>query len=141
MAWANTDDVEDITAVVVLAPTLAMAQAIIELHVDRSPAADAAATARDLYWLKQAVCWQAAWVKDQPGLTSRHLVTRVDQDGAGFEYTGEAAISLAPLAIRAIRNLSWIGGNRVLTLAPVTVAAGLAFNLESSDAQHPWNPL
>lgn len=141
MAWATTADVLTITAVTVTDAVTAQAQAIVEMHVNRTPDADAAAMTRDLYWLKQAVCWQAAWLKDQPGFTSRHLVERVEQDGAGFEYAGQVAVTLAPLAIRAIRNLSWIGGQKVLTLSCPPSVPALAFNNEASDDAHLWEPL
>lgn len=138
--WATPTEVFDISGELVTVPQLKLAQGVVALHVGRTPLADDAASPRDLYWLKQATAWQAAWQKDQPGYTSRSLVQRVQQDGAGFDYAGQAAVSLAPLAIRAIRNLSWIGGHRVLSLgdAPVGLAA---FNVEASDDQHPWRPL
>ncbi len=139
--WATRNDVLDITGELVSLGQLRQAQAVIELHVGRSAAADEAAGARDLYWLKQAVCWQAAWQKDQPGYTQRHQVARVQQDGTGYDYDTSVAVVLAPLAIRAIRNLSWIGGNRVLSLADRTVPAPAAFNVETSDELHPWRPL
>lgn len=139
MAWATTANVETITGTTVTSAQLNAAQAVVELFVGVTPDADDAATTRDLHWLKQAVAWQSVWQKDQPGFSTRSSVEGGDQDGARWTYTSKAAVNLAPLAIRAIKNLSWMGNRSVAVSLPAT--APLAFNVETSDAYHDWVPL
>jgi hypothetical protein len=139
MAWATISEVSDITGQTVDAPKLARAQAVVEIHAGRTPDADAAATARDLHWLKQAVCWQAAWQPLQPAFHARSGIKRVSQDGLTTEYNSQADISLAPLATRAIKNLSWMG-SRTATLTDAWVPPA-AFTNEASDSSHGWVPL
>lgn len=139
MAWATTDDVEDVTGETVTAPQLAQAQAVVELFTGRTPASDDALLVRDVYWLKQAVCWQTVWQKEQPGFASRSSVANMIQDGAHWEYTSKAAVNLAPLAIRAIKNLSWMGSRTVSFAVPLE-AVGQTL-LESSDPVWSWQPL
>jgi hypothetical protein len=139
MAWATVQEVDDITGQTVDAPKLAQAQAVVEIHVGRTPDADAAATARDLYWLKQAVCWQAAWQPAQPAFHARSGLKRVSQDGLTLEHNTAADITLAPLANRAIKNLSWMGSR---TAQPTTRRVPpAAFTNEASDCSHGWVPL
>lgn len=140
MAWATISDVTNITGVTPDATTLAMSQSIVELHVEVSQDADDATSTRDLYWLKQAVCWQAAWLTDQPGYTARSEVTTVDQDGGHWDYKSSASVTLSPLAIRAIKNLSWMRSRTVQMSLPREPVYH-PFNLESSDEWHLWRPL
>lgn len=139
-AWAGIPDVAAITAVTVDAATLAQAQAAVEIYVNRTPDADEAATTRDLYWLKQAVCWQAAWLTEQPMYHARSTFEFQIQDGTHLRLNGAHELQLAPLATRAIRNLSWIG-RRVFTLTRGGTAAPIPFNTEPSDYTHGWEPL
>jgi hypothetical protein len=135
--WASTADVLDITGVIVIPAQLAQAQAVISVYVNRTPDADAAASARDLYWLKQAVCWQAAWLIAQVGYHARTTAKVQIQDGHHLHTEAPHQLQLAPLATRAIRNLSWVG-NSVLSLADNARVPIPAFNTEPSDAFHGW---
>lgn len=139
-AWASIPDVAAITGITVDAATLAQAQAAIEIYVNRTPDADEAASARDLHWLKQAVCWQSAWLTEQPMYHARSTFEFQIQDGTHLRLNAGHELQLAPLATRAIRNLSWMG-NRTLTIAPTATSAPIAFNNEASDWTHGWEPL
>jgi hypothetical protein len=107
MSWATPAEVMTITRRQVAQDVVDSAQAIIELHVDRTEDDTPEISARDLRWLKQAVAWQAAWLPDQPGFTSRSVVTNVSQESQSTTFAHEQAVVLAPLAIVAIRKLSW----------------------------------
>lgn len=116
--WATAADVLAVTgSSPIAAPpatstgdgTLALAQSMIEDHVNRTPAADGGMRTRDLYWLKKAVAWQTVWLPSQPGVLSRVGTTGVSQDGLNATYNSAADILVAPLAQRALKNLSWMG--------------------------------
>ncbi|MCE7081157.1 hypothetical protein [Streptomyces sp. ST2-7A] len=115
MTWATVEDVLHITRKAVDADLVAVAGASIEPHAGRVYDLDADRIgARDRHHLKAATAWQAAWLADQPGYTARHNAQQIDQDGASVTYkrTGDGsgaghAITLAPLAARALKNLSW----------------------------------
>jgi hypothetical protein len=136
MAWATEAEVLSVTGVTVTAAQLAQANSVITIFANRTE--DAELNSRDLYWLKQATCWQAAWQKDQAGFTTRHAITEVTQDGMQLVYTNAdapdlAAVSLAPLAQRALKNTSW-KGSRTLRIRPVKQEP--LSNLKSESADH-----
>jgi|SRR5687768_11911172 len=146
MAWATTAEVLSVTGVTVTDAQLAQANSVITIFANRTE--DAVLSARDLNWLKQATCWQAAWQKDQAGYMTRHAVTEVTQDGMQLIYSGGgepnlASITLAPLAQRALKNTSW-KGSRSVRIDPVSETAwGHTTNLrlESNDDLFPWQPI
>jgi hypothetical protein len=155
MAWATLDDCEDITGsepgivpgvTTTAAGTLALAHSIVRTHVGRTEAAANAMTARDLVWLREAVCWQAAWLPGQPGLLQRVGVQGVSQDGLSAQYRSHADQLLAPLAQRALKNLSWMGTRSLRTTTrpargdapePGLTAASWA----TTDPETGWEPL
>ncbi len=137
--WASVGDVLLTTGVTVSSAELAQAGAVVALHVNRTPDSDVAVSARDLNWLKQAVCWQAVWQRSQPGYATRSEVSHAEQDGAVYSYPSRSAQTLAPLAKRAIKNLTWMG-NRALFLG-VAAAVPAAFTTEASADAHLWSPL
>lgn len=146
MAWATEAEVLSVTGVTVTATQLAQADSVITIFANRTTAAEL--STRDLYWLKQATCWQAAWQKDQAGFATRHAVTEVTQDGMQLIYSGGdspnlAAVSLAPLAQRALKNTSW-KGSRTLRIRPVnedSLSVNTNYRLESNDDLLPWQPI
>lgn len=104
--WATASDVTTVTGKTVAVEHVAAAVSSIAVEVARTT--DDVLSARDLYWLKQATCWQAAWLVDQPDFTGRSEATRIIQDGVAVFYTDHRSVMLAPLAKSAIRNLSWM---------------------------------
>lgn len=108
--WCTVAQVLDITGKTVTESELAQAQFVISLYADRDPSALAlnSITARDQYWLKLATACQAPWQAAQPGYMDQlQTALRTDQDGADVTRPDESSILLAPLARRAIINLSW----------------------------------
>lgn len=104
--WATTADVLDMTGATVTGTQLNQAEATIVTYANRTPDTAGLST-RDLYWLKQAVCYQAPWQAGQAGYHQRSNAFRVDTDGLELERDTEHSVTLAPLAARALKNLSW----------------------------------
>jgi hypothetical protein len=132
VAWATVAEVGDTTGVTVDSSDLAHAQAVIEVYANRTTDADDGLTTRDLGWLKRAVCWQAAWQSSQYGYAARQTAASVSQDGASVTRRSQSDQDLAPLAARALRNLSW-KGSRTQRVRPLGVPRG--GGLVETDAQ------
>lgn len=109
MAWATTSDVTTITGATVTSGDVTVAQSVVETYVNRSEDAVNGFTERDLGHLRKAVAFQAAWLAGQPGYLTRMGATSVQQDGLSTTLTNPADMTLAPLAQRAIKNLTWMG--------------------------------
>jgi hypothetical protein len=131
-AWATLGNVIDITGTAVTLAQLRQAQAVVELFVGRTPAADEQPIRPvDLHWLRQAVCWQAVWQKDQPGYTTRSSFTSMSQDSFQVNVAGRHDLHLAPLAARAVKNLTWMASRSVAIGRPSGVPIP-AFNTEAA---------
>lgn len=133
MAWAIAEDVTVVTGRSATDADLAMAQSVIEGFVRRvSPDDDAGMRARDLRWLRNAVCWQAVWLASNPGAEARGLVSSILQDGVQAQLPTMDAVVLAPLAKRCIRNLSFRRRNHVRMVSDFEDGFGrFAFDLNS----------
>lgn len=118
MTWASGADVTTLTGVPADEVKLTQAQAMIELHVGRTEELGTAEmTARDLDWLRRAVAFQAAWMAGQPDLFTRLEVQRLAQDGMSADFLSDS-LTLAPMARRVLRNLSWRGPARSVSVEP-----------------------
>jgi hypothetical protein len=141
MTWASVADVLAITGQGAETVDVAMASSVIDIYANRTEAASAGLHSRDLGWLKSATAWQCVWQKDQPGYSARSVVSSYSQDGVTVSHSAEWQIALAPLAARALKNLSW-KGTRTMRVANVRVPAGLAdsrdFTNEASDQFSDW---
>ena len=108
MAWAVVSDVSDLTGKTVTAEELAQAQAIVEIACARTDTVpEGTILPRDLEWLRRAVAYEAAWITANPDLFTRMEVTTLLQDGVEARDLPPDALTLAPLARRALRRLSW----------------------------------
>lgn len=142
MAWATLQDVGDVTGHSVTTQELAMAEAAVTIYANRTPSASASIGARDLYWLQQATCWQACWLAEQVLVEGRSVVGSLTQDGMAVNYGAEWQVTLAPLAARSLKNLSWKAARSIdvpSTLQGVGVMRD--FTLEASDDDTPWQEL
>jgi hypothetical protein len=134
--WASADDVNTLLGVTVDDATRNIAANVIGLKcgliedVERTDMSD-----RDAYWLKLAVCYQAAWLAAQPDFLERSTVTNASQDGQSASF-GPDALELAPLARVALKRLSW-RGNRVVG----GNARAFRPNALISDEHGGWRPL
>lgn len=146
--WASLSDVSVITGVDVDDPTLTSAQGVIEVLVGRTPDANSLMRAADLNWLKRAVAYEAAWLKDKPDLLTQADVNSYAQDGATADLKPDAQI-LAPMARRALKRLSWRGNRSVHTPSSfprmrqrgMPGSEGVVAIMESTDAYDNWKRL
>ena len=149
--WARTTDVRNTTGETVTEDELALAQDVVELHCGRTYAGSSVNNSirtKDLVWLRKAVCYQAAWMPNQPGYLNRHSFKEVNQDGAQIIYAGTsepnnpALLMLAPLARRAIMNLSWMGSRSIKFKPPSFGGDHPHYGDYKRNDDHPgWRPM
>lgn len=141
-SWATIADVLSATGKTVVEADLLQGEAVVTIYANRTPAASAGMGARDLNWLKAASCWQTVWQMQQPGYDQRSSLAEITQDGMSIKYKHEWQISLAPLAARALKNLSW-KSSRTLRYLPVRIPTGreIDFTTEPSDDYSEWQTL
>jgi len=124
--WATPADVAEIAGAEVTDAQIRQAQAVVELRVGRTAEATPHIRGRDLRWLKQAVAYQAVWMADQPDLFTRSETSGpVIQDGIHISQTPQAQ-TMAPLALVALRRLSWRGNRSVHTESTLRTVRGEA---------------
>lgn len=142
MSWATLDQVASVTGAAVSADVLAQADSIVTIYCGRTGDMKDKLRKRDQYWLAQATAWQAVWLTGQAGVAARNLGTRIDTEGLSIDHVAEYEIVLAPLAARALRNLSWKSNRSVRVAVADNGGIGARnFTLESSDACSSWTPL
>lgn len=142
MAWATEDDLLSYLGVTLPASAyLVRANTDITVYANRSEAASAAISNRDLLALKLATCYQAAWLPAQADSLTRTNVQSSTVDGESVRFSSEAQQNLAPGAIRALKNLSW-KGSRTLVVPDASVPLGSSYSIdftsESSDESSDW---
>lgn len=79
----------------------------------------------DLYWLKLACAYQAAWIPSQPDLFVRSDVTAVGRGKANVQLS-PTALHLAPLAKVTLRRVSFLRDRSLHVMGP-------------QELDHPWN--
>lgn len=139
MGWATAANVLALTGKTVTDQVVLEASAVIDIYANRTQEASAGMTPRDLGWLMRACTFQAAWMPDQPGFHQRNAVAQMTQDGLQIVYDKEWQVSLAPLAARALKNLSW-KTSRTVAVPAITIPMGEAANFlnEASDRYTEW---
>lgn len=150
-AWTTTSKIRSITGSTVTEDDLAMAQGVIELYSGRTYAgsqANASIRPKDLGWLEKAVAYQAIWQLSQPGYLTRHAIKEVNQDGAQIIYAGSsepnntALIMLAPLANRALKNVSWLRSRTIRVKAPSLGGSQESYGDYKRNDDHPgWRAM
>ena len=147
MVWATAADVTTYTGTSLStypasAAALTLANTTITIYAGRTEAASAAMSARDLLFLKMATAFQAAWLCQQDDYLTRVNFQSSTIDGESVRFTSEAQQNLAPMAHRALRNLSW-KGSRTLSIPDIAVPLGGGSNTdflnESSDESDSWS--
>ncbi|ARX81526.1 hypothetical protein SMD44_00924 [Streptomyces alboflavus] len=141
-AWATAQQVIDITGVTVTDVQLTQAQASIEMFSNRIHDDTARIRARDLYWLRMAVAYQAAWEVSQFDLNARLDATQVQQDGVVASLDSRA-MTLGPRAKQALQRCSWMRSRTIhVRSAFEDGQRGYGSVLaEASDEQHTWTPM
>jgi hypothetical protein len=141
-AWATPQQVIDITGTTVTDGQLLQAQSSIEMLSNRIFDDTARIRTRDLYWLRKAVAYQAAWLKGQYDLHTRLDATQVQQDGLVANLT-DKAMTLGPEAKQALQRCSWMRSRTVHVRSPfVDGQRGYADPISDvSDEQFMWTPV
>ena len=111
-AWCTPQDVIDCTRVSVTDDVLRQAQKNIELFSGRIYLDTDRIRTRDLYWLGQAVAYQAAWIAGQFGLETRLDATQIQQDQVSSTLKDDG-LTLAPYAAKALKRVSWMRSRTV----------------------------
>ncbi len=75
-------------------------------------------TARDRYWLRAAICWQAIWIAANPDFFSTYDIANMNQSGQSATLNTDALV-VAPMARRALRNITWIRSRSVKIQRPI----------------------
>lgn len=139
--WATPSDVAAITGQAVSDEQLVTAQMIIDLVSNRTPDVSGSVLKRDITWLKRAVAYQASWMVSQTDIFTRSSMANVSQDGVSGTYTSKAAIYLAPLAIRALKNVSWLRSRSLRIQSPFIDRGGTGVNPMTDDSLWNWAPM
>jgi hypothetical protein len=142
MNWATEDDLLNYLGVTLSDSSyLAQANTMITVYANRSEAASASISNRDLLALKLATCYQAAWLPSQSDALGRVNVDSTTVDGESIKFANEAQQNLAPGAIRALKNLSWKGSRTLVipsSAVPLGSSSSIDFTSESSDEGSDW---
>ena len=114
--WATAGDVTTLTGVTAFAFQVEQANAVIELHAGRiyDPVnTPLRVGAHDIEWMRRAAAYQAAWMVSQPDVFARLDLTEVPVGTSTPVKTRETAMTLAPLARRALKRVSWLKSRSV----------------------------
>jgi hypothetical protein len=141
--WATVQDVLTNTGLSVTDAQLVIASGTVDLAVGRTYDDVSRVGARDQYWLKLAVCYQAAW------LTAQYdAFTRMDIDALGqnrsMTHFGPNAMILAPFAKKALKRVSWLKSRSLHVQSPFTDGMGVLGTdplSSGSDDLYPWSPV
>lgn len=147
MVWATAADVVTYTGTSLStypasAAALTLANTTITIYCNRTEAASASMSDRDLLALRMATSFQAAWLCQQDDYLTRVNFESSTIDGESVRFSGEQQQNLAPMARRALRNLSWKAA-RTLSIPDIGVPLGggsiIDFLDESSDESGSWS--
>jgi hypothetical protein len=105
--WCTAADVMTYAKAEVTDGDVLRAQATIDIHAVRLPADAARIGTRDLYWLKLATAYQAAWLTPQPDAFTRIEVTETGSS-ANRTMFAEQSFELGTLAKTALKRVSWL---------------------------------
>jgi hypothetical protein len=135
--WATMAQVVGFTGKEVSAASLQVASGMITLYGNADPGLVDSYRQKDLYWLAMATSYQAVWVapKLDTILEDRESHTSTSADGVQVTREAGSDLTLAPLAARALRNLSWIGGGINM---PLVGTARANFLNEADDHVNVW---
>lgn len=144
MSWATAAEVLAMTGETVAEEKVALASAMVDTYTgaDEDLPEDAISP-KDRRHLKKATIWQAIWIPNKPGLlTHRENSPSTTADSVVVTRAAPVDGMLAPMAIREIKSLSWVGTRTILVPpAPRGLPPGINFLSERADRFGSWNPL
>jgi hypothetical protein len=140
--WCTISQAVQITGAVIEGDDLLKAQGIIDLCTNRTVAASGGMLPRDITWLARATAYQAAWMPSQPDILTRSSIKGVSQDGVNATGQDGSWIYLAPLARRALKNVSWLR-SRSLRLQTQFVDGDRSYGINplADDSIMAWGPM
>lgn len=141
--WAQADDVLAYTGKTVTDAHVLRAQVIIDMFTARTYDALPRIGSRDLYWLKVATAFQAAWMLAQPDLYDR-LDFATIAAGSRPVQLKENTLLIAPFAAKALKRLSWLRSRSLHVRSPFTDGLSpLSSNpdAEGNDAYESWEAM
>lgn len=146
-AWATTADVTTYTGSEVSQAQLMQAAATIDMHTARTYDDVTRVGSRDKYWLKLAVCYQAAWMLEQPDFFVRMQINSLgssSSSGRGGTSFEKDAMIIGPAAKKALSRVSWLKSRSLHVQSPFTDGYGV-FGTDplssGSDGLYSWEPL
>lgn len=146
----TTEHVKDTIDEVVSDGNIKRAAASLDPYINRTEAASGIMSPRDLHWIRQAVIWQSAWIRDQSGYTARHAVAQQSEGGLTVSAQAggvggsvrEWTWTVAPMAARSLKNLSWKASGARHIVRDGRTRPGNDFALETDDeCSGSWEPL
>lgn len=132
--WCTPQDVLTFTGTAVSDQVVAQAGAMIDvasarpydIFVTNVPAGQVCKIgAADLYWLKLACAYEAAWLAAQPDTYSRTDVKQIGR-GTGSLMLADSALVLGPHAKQALRRVSFLKSRSLHVPGPM-------------ELDHPWS--
>lgn len=132
--WATVGDVETIAGATVTDADIVRAEHVLDAVTGCGDLKPEQLRKRNLRALKLAAAYQAAWMKGQVDLHTRHDVTSLSTEGGSFATRDELTLLLAPLAKLALKRATWNGPR---TAFVTSTNAGRVIDPVISDA-HPW---
>lgn len=142
--WCTLADVSAVTGATVTTGVLLQAGAMIDIAAARPYAVDHTRVgSRDLYYLKLACAYQAAWLPSQPDAFQRMDITTLGQSRSVTHF-GPNAMTLAPNTKKALKRVSWLKARSLHVRSPFTDGPGaIGMDPMSSavDGMYPWSPI
>jgi hypothetical protein len=136
--WATGADVLKYTGKTVDDDKVVMAQANIDMVAERLPADAERIGARDQYWLKLAVAYQARWLASQPDAFDRLDLTTTGQSSASGE---DGWLVIAPFAKWALKRVSWLKSRSLRVRAPGEAADNRRVVYGDDNDPGTWTPI
>lgn len=139
--WATVAQVLSVTGQTVTDADVVLASSIIETYsgaqVDMP---EVTISDKDRRHLMRATSWQAVWLAGKPGLiTEREGARSVSADAVRIERNTMAENMLAPLAIRELKSLSWVGTRTIRAVPRSARSLGWdARNFLNEASDPPW---
>lgn len=100
--------VQNVTGLTLSNQQIMNAQQVLNMYSNYTPEASGFnMQPLDLQWLRYGLAYQSAWMSQQPGLLYRSEIDQLSQDGLSTHWADPRAVTLGPLALRSLRQLSW----------------------------------
>lgn len=140
-SWCTVGQALGFTSKTLTAEQLTLGSGVITLYAGVTPdQPEDSITTRDRYWLAMATAYQSAWMAARAGyFDQRESHISQSADGVSVQRESGSDVTLAPLAARTLKNLSWMGTTSRL-IVPDGVRPKGSFLAEEADAYHSWTP-